>query len=558
MMITTIRTPQLCLLSCWVGGLLLPNGGSAFSLTPPIRIPSASSPATTSVALFASSTTDTATNTNSEAATSSSSSSASGWKPQIESLAERTTLRNPNANTETIGSLGFHHVEFYCGDARSMANQFCTSLGMSVTGTTSQATGNDQCVSYGLECGEQGERFRLLLTAPYSRARAAPDANGDDDNNNNNTAEDDDYDAPAPLPGFDVRAAHAFFQKHGLAARAVGVEVVDAATAFKNSVAGGAIPVREPTFVPTCLAQRRESSSSSSDNTNANANESGCTIAEVELYGDVVLRYVSYPSSNNSDNNTADATESRTTTQPFLPHLAPVDQTTRRESYGIYRIDHAVGNVHDLQEAHKRIRAFTGFHEFAEFTSEDVGTVDSGLNSVVLASDSEEVLLPLNEPTNGRRKSQIQTYLEQNEGPGLQHLALKTRDIFSTVRKMRQSQKDLFGFELMKRPSDEYYRELPDRLGDQLTPKQYEELEELGILADSDEEGILLQLFTKPVGDRPTFFFEIIQRIGCVVSYDEPPSSEMPLERPGCGGFGQGNFRELFKAIEDHEKTLKV
>ena len=130
---------------------------------------------------------------------------------------------------------------------------------------------------------------------------------------------------------------------------------------------------------------------------------------------------------------------------------------------------------------------------------------------------------------------------------------------------MRQSEKDVFGFELMKRPSDEYYRELPDRLGDQLTPDQYEQLEELGILADSDEEGILLQVFTKPIGDRPTFFFEIIQRIGCVVSQQNGSDSEheaagrgTPIERPGCGGFGQGNFRELFKSIEDHEKTLKV
>jgi 4-hydroxyphenylpyruvate dioxygenase len=146
--------------------------------------------------------------------------------------------------------------------------------------------------------------------------------------------------------------------------------------------------------------------------------------------------------------------------------------------------------------------------------------------------------------------------LEQNEGPGLQHLALKTKDIFTTVRKMRQVQQDLLGFELMKRPSDEYYRGLPERLGDQLTPAQYEELEELGILADADDEGVLLQLFTKPVGDRPTFFFEIIQRIGCLIKQDE--ESEIMSERPGCGGFGQGNFRELFKSIEEHEKTLKV
>ncbi|KAL3932861.1 MAG: hypothetical protein SGARI_003851 [Bacillariaceae sp.] len=124
---------------------------------------------------------------------------------------------------------------------------------------------------------------------------------------------------------------------------------------------------------------------------------------------------------------------------------------------------------------------------------------------------------------------------------------------------MRQVQQDLFGFELMKRPSDEYYRELPDRLGDQLTPAQYAELEELGILADADDEGVLLQLFTKPVGDRPTLFFEIIQRIGCILPEDDEESDvETVKERPGCGGFGQGNFRELFKSIEEHEKTLKV
>jgi len=433
-----------------------------------------------------------------------------------------------------------------------MANHFCTSLGMSITGTTGQATGNDKCVSYGLESGES---FRILLTAPYSKARASVDGNDDDnnhddDNNNNNNHddEDEDYDAPVPLPGFDVDTAHAFFQKHGLAARAIGVQVADATKAFEVSVARGAVPVLEPTTLGACKAQRQAYASN------------GCTVAEVELYGDVVLRYLSFPDESTTTTTTATSTAqangSDARPQPFLPHLAPFEGGAR-ESYGIYRIDHAVGNVHDLQEAYSRIQKYTGFHEFAEFTSEDVGTVDSGLNSVVLASDSEEVLLPINEPTHGRRKSQIQTYLEQNEGPGLQHLALKTRDIFSTVRKMQQSQQDLFGFELMKRPSDEYYRELPDRLGDQLTDDQYQELEELGILADSDEEGILLQLFTKPVGDRPTFFFEIIQRIGCVVSYDET-NDAMTIERPGCGGFGQGNFRELFKSIEDHEKTLKV
>jgi 4-hydroxyphenylpyruvate dioxygenase len=144
---------------------------------------------------------------------------------------------------------------------------------------------------------------------------------------------------------------------------------------------------------------------------------------------------------------------------------------------------------------------------------------------------------------------------------------------------MREVEENFGGFELMKRPGDEYYRRLPERLGDQLTVRpfwferivrftcyqngraaltflllndikeeQYVTLGELGILADADDEGILLQVFTKPIGDRPTFFVEIIQRIGCLYTPNE--DSEVQLERPGCGGFGQGNFRELFKAIE--------
>jgi 4-hydroxyphenylpyruvate dioxygenase len=444
----------------------------------------------------------------------------SAWKPQIASLEERRRLRGIKHDSENIGSLGFHHVEFYCGDAKSMAHRFSLALGMPCVGETGQHTGNDQCTSYGLVSGD----FRLLMTAPYSQAMASLGGKP--------SPQDE---APNPLPSFSAAEAHAFFQKHGLAARAIGLEVRDAQAAFEKSVANGATPVLEPTIVPTCRGQQKKG-----------ATLTGCKIAEVQLYDDVVLRYVSYPEGTDRDPN-----------MPFLPHLAPSEGTmSKRPTFGIRRIDHAVGNVPDLLEAHNRIKAFTGFHEFAEFTAEDVGTVDSGLNSVVLASDSEQVLLPLNEPTPGKRKSQIQTYLEQNEGAGLQHLALKTDDIFATIRQMREAEEMFGGFELMKRPSDEYYRDLPDRLGDQLTEEQYASLEVLGILADADDEGILLQVFTKPIGDRPTFFVEIIQRIGCLDRPDE--ESEEVLERPGCGGFGQGNFRELFKAIEDHEKTLKV
>jgi len=432
------------------------------------------------------------------------------WKPRIVSFEDRRLLRGLQHEAEKIGSIGFHHIEFYCGDAKSMAYRFSSALGMRIVGETGQMTGNDQCVSYGLESGE----FRLLITAPYSQERAGSGAQQDRQDL-----------APHPLPSFELESAHRFFQKHGLAAKAIGILVKDARLAFEKSVQNGATPMQEPIFIPTCQGQKEKG-----------IVLEGCHLAEVLLYGDVVLRYISYPTSETE------------LTVPFLPHLSPTGgKIADRPTFGIRRIDHAVGNVGNLLEALTYVSSFTGFHEFAEFTADDVGTVESGLNSVVLASDSEDILLPLNEPTNGRRKSQIQTFLEQNEGAGLQHLALKTDDIFATIRKMRDAEERFAGFELMTRPSEQYYQELPGRLGDSLSSDQYSELQELGILADADDEGLLLQIFTKPIGDRPTFFCEIIQRVGC--QFIEEGSSDV-LERPGCGGFGKGNFRELFKAIE--------
>lgn len=322
----------------------------------------------------------------------------------------------------------------------------------------------------------------------------------------------------------------------------MGVEVKDAKVAYENAVKNGAIGVLEPGTVQSF-----------------SENGTDCQMAEVELYGDVVLRFVSFD--KRSEITEASGESDQPT--PFLSNLAPYPSATKnRPTYGLSRIDHTVGNVPNLLATQQYIQKFTGYHPFAEFTPEDIGTVDSGLNSIVLASDNESVLLPINEPTEGKRKSQIQTYLEQNEGPGLQHIAIKTNDIFETISKMRNAEENFGGFELMVRASDNYYKELPSRLGDKLTEDQYKRLEELGILADADEEGVLLQIFTKPLGDRPTLFLEIIQRIGCVLPDDDfEVTEEMNKkirERPGCGGFGQGNFRELFKAIEDHEKTLKV
>jgi 4-hydroxyphenylpyruvate dioxygenase len=514
-------------------------------------------------------------------------------------------------------------VEFYVGDASTAARRFEIALGMPITCVSSLATGNDVCVTYGLECFgggdgggggdgdggmgndeydgggdddamsyEPGEGVRFLFTAPLGRRRPPSTTTTTTTTSSPAGGSGPKATAPLPMPGYDPELAREFVSRHGMAVRAVGVEVHDASKAYDNAVENGARGV----LPPSAVRDFNEEGGGAHEGTTTTT----CRVAEVELYGDVVLRFVSFHDDDDDDDDRSrDGGSSpdrrRGRRRPFLPNLSPYPNDgrgggagrsdggrggRRPRSYGLTRIDHAVGNVPDLLESLEYIGNITGYHPFAEFASEDVGTLDSGLNSVVLASDDESVLLPLNEPTNGRRKSQIQTFLEQNDGPGMQHIAIKTRDIFGTIRHMRYAEEELGGFELMARPSDAYYRELPSRLGERLSSAQYVELEELGILADADDEGVLLQIFTKPLGDRPTLFLEIIQRIGCVLTDDDDDDDDdvdvadgeeadrggggglgkggKTRERPGCGGFGQGNFRELFKSIEDFEKTLKV
>ena len=381
------------------------------------------------------------------------------WTPKISNFDDRRILRERAYNQEKIGTIGFHHIEFVCGDAKSMATQFSLALGMPMICMTGQSTGNDKCVSYGLQSGN----VRFLMTAPYSQAVTQLQ--------NMEEKEDTEADAPQPLPSFDGAKYHEFFRQHGLAGVAIGLSVQDAKKAYDVAVANGAKSVLEPTYVPACkdIQERMKDD---------DKGEFGCHMAEVELYGDVVLRFLRFDSEIYLQ--TLHEGMEKGSAMSILPHMKPIynqsDESSRKtfSTYGLERIDHAVGNVPNLYEALTYIQKLTGFHEFAEFTPEDVGTVDSGLNSVVLASDSEYVLLPINEPTEGRRKSQIQTFLEQNEGAGLQHLALKTNDIFSTIRKMKFAEEEMgIGFELMKRPSDTYYKELPERLGDKLSVRVY-------------------------------------------------------------------------------------
>lgn len=414
-------------------------------------------------------------------------------------------FKRHNPKTDKFGVHRFHHIEFYAGDALNVSRRWALALGLSLVAKSDQSTGNAVYASYVM----QSHDLRLVFTAPYAPASAtAPAQSGD-------------HMSKVPLQHFSASKAQAFFAKHGVAAYAIGIEVDDATQAYKLAVENGAESFLEPLVL------------------HDEATGGRAVVAEVKIYtkGEVALRFVSF-----SDGYS----------KPFLPAYETVTDAPPRLNYGLKRVDHAVGNVHKLYDQVDYFAKFTGFHEFAEFTAADVGTVDSGLNSMVLASNNEMVLLPFNEPTFGtKRKSQIQTYLEQNDGEGLQHLALKTDDIFATMRKMKAAT-NLGGFDFMPPASPSYYKDLPKKIGNSLTPEQYKELEELGLLADKDDQGVLLQIFTKPCSDRPTFFIEIIQRIGCV----EKNSQGEEEQKGGCGGFGKGNFSELFKSIEDYEKTL--
>src|SRR6266567_2489550 len=211
---------------------------------------------------------------------------------------------------------------------------------------------------------------------------------------------------------------------------------------------------------------------------------------------------------------------------PYLPgYVAAKPLTAPPDRPFFTEIDHCVGNVElgKMDEWVTFYHRVMGFTNMKEFVGDDIATEYSALMSKVVADGSRKVKFPINEPAAGRRKSQIDEYLEFYGGPGVQHIALATDDIVASVRAMRAA-----GVRFLGTP-DSYYDTLGQWVGE--TRVHVDELRELGILADRDEDGYLLQIFTQPVQDRPTVFFELI-------------------ERHGSHGFGKGNFKALFEAIE--------
>ena len=218
----------------------------------------------------------------------------------------------------------------------------------------------------------------------------------------------------------------------------------------------------------------------------------------------------------------------------FLPGFIKWESDYNPSSVGLKYVDHMVGNVGwgEMNVWVKWYEEVMGFVNFLSFDDKQIHTEYSALMSKVMSNGNGRIKFPLNEPAKGKKRSQIEEYLDFYESPGVQHIAIATDDIIQTVRELRSR-----GVEFLSAPPKEYYTAIPSRLGAhmKIMNENIDELEELAILVDADEEGYLLQIFTKPVEDRPTLFFEIIQRMG-------------------AKGFGAGNFKALFESIEREQQ----
>ena len=338
--------------------------------------------------------------------------------------------------------LDFHHVEFWCTDAASAAGRFSLGLGVPFAAQSVITTSNTAHASHVLR--SRSGSLAFLFSAPYARHCT--------------------HAATATVPSFSADTARRFTADHGLAVRALAVRVADAAEAFSASVKAGA----RPAFAPVELGH-------------------GFVMAEVELFGDTVLRFVSYPAG---------------TDVTFMPGFENV-ASSGSPDLGLTRFDHIACGVPDLASVASYIADFTGFHEFSNFTGEKVATEESALNGLVLANKSDTVLLALLEPVHGtKRRSQVQTFLDHNGGPGVQHLAITSDDLLCTLREIH-GRSSVGGFELLPPPPPSYYDGVRRLAGDVLSEEQIKECQEMGVSVDRDDHGrVVLQVFTKAAVDR--------------------------------------------------------
>src|SRR5437773_2044914 len=286
-----------------------------------------------------------------------------------------------------------------------------------------------------------------------------------------------------------------FACSHGDGLKDIALRVPDAREAYRQAVQRGARGIVEPHWVEDDLGR--------------------VELATIATYGDVVHTFV-----NRSEYEGA-----------YLPGYVAQQSPNGSGGIGLHSIDHCVGNVELGRMEHwvSFYERVLGFTEMKHFSDEDISTEYSALMSKVMSDGEGKIKFPINEPAEGKRKSQIEEYLEFNGGAGAQHIALASTNIVQTVEALKER-----GTLFLDTP-DAYYEEVPDRVGE--IAESYDDLRKHRILADRDDDGYLLQIFTKTAQDRPTVFFEVI-------------------ERHGARGFGDGNFKALFEAIE-REQALR-
>ena len=282
---------------------------------------------------------------------------------------------------------------------------------------------------------------------------------------------------------------HDHIEKHGDAVKVIAIWVDDAAKAWQETTSRGAESYLEP------VTEKDE---------HGEVVRSG-----IKIYGDTVHIFI----------------ERKNYTGAFLPGYEKWDPVYKPSSVGLKYIDHMVANVGggEMNVWEKFYNDTMGFANLITFDDKDISTQYTALMSKVMTNGNGRLKFPINEPAEGLKKSQIEEYLDFNNGPGCQHIAVATDDIVSTVHEMGER-----GIEFLKIP-ERYYDTVLDRVGE--IDEEILTLKKYGILVDRDDEGYLLQIFTKPLTDRPTLFFEIIQR-------------------KGAQSFGKGNFKALFESIE--------
>ncbi|KAK3344036.1 Glyoxalase/Bleomycin resistance protein/Dihydroxybiphenyl dioxygenase [Lasiosphaeria hispida] len=375
---------------------------------------------------------------------------------------------------------GYDHVTWYVGNAKQAAAYYNILFGFKTVAYRGLETGSRYIASYVVGNGD----VRFAFTSPIRSCKYLP--------------------ADEPISDEDralLAEIYAHLERHGDAVKDVAFEVDNVDGVYHKAVAEGADSVQEPTTFhdkQKALGHVRT--------------------AVIRTYGDTTHTLIS-----------------RTHyTGPFLPGFrasAPSPATVPLPAAPLQRIDHCVGNQdwNEMVSACAFYEQCLSFHRFWSVDDSQICTDFSALNSIVMASANGVVKMPINEPAPGKRKSQIEEYVVFNSGPGVQHIALLTANIVETVGAMRAR-----GVEFINVPPT-YYATMRERLRAEKRSwelkEEFEVLERLNILIDYDEQGYLLQLFTKPLMDRPTVFIEIIQRN----QFD---------------GFGAGNFKSLFEAIE--------